>query len=130
MKNILFVLLIIQFSCVSYKRCKEKFSTIVDSVKIEIPVEVRVPKDSISIRYITDTLKHTIIKEQGRAKVFIYKDSIFTEVRVICKDSIIYLTKTIQVPVSQKYENEKIPWWIWLVLSMAGIVVIFAIFKR
>lgn len=129
MKSLILVLLLLT-SCVTYKRCKEKFSTVVDSVTIELPVEVKIPKDSISLRYINDTLRHTIIREQGRAKIIIHRDSIFTEVRVICKDSIIYISKTIKVPVAQKYEDQATPWWMWLVLGMAGILVGFAIFKR
>lgn len=118
------------WSCVSYRRCKEKFSTVVDSVTVMVPVEVRIPKDSLSLRYVTDTLRHTIVERQGRAQVIIRRDSIFTTVKVICKDSTIYIEKEVLVPVTQNYEPNKTPIWVWFALGGAGLLLTLSLIRR
>lgn len=97
----LFLLILSVFlltSCASYKRCQVKFATtLTDSVKVNVPVSVIVPRDSVVTSFKTDTTYLYKEIQQGRAKIIVERTHTITTVQARC-DSVI-ITKTIRVKV-------------------------------
>jgi hypothetical protein len=88
---LMIVLSLLLTCCTTYRKCTRKFGVVTDSVTV--PVMVVIPRDSIMINYLTDTLKitDTITRTDGRAEVIVYRDSVRTYIKAVCKDSFIYL---------------------------------------
>jgi len=65
-------------SCMTYRKAKSKYAkTVTDTVRISKEVILRIPKDSVKYRFITDTVPFYDEVRQGRATVKIeYKDKI------------------------------------------------------
>ncbi len=85
-------------SCASFKRCQQKFgSTVTDSVRIQVPVSVIVPRDSVVTSFLTDTTYLYKEIQQGRAKVIVERTNTVTTVQAKCDT--VTVTKLVPVKV-------------------------------
>jgi hypothetical protein len=107
--TILLLLLSMLLSCcTTYRRCSRKFASLSqDTITLTVPVIV--PKDSVTISYLTDTLKitDTIYSQSGRARIKVYRDTIKTYVECDCEDTIIQVP--VKCPPVVKFTKE--PWF-------------------
>lgn len=90
-------------SCVTYKRCQQKFgeNAVTDSVKVTVPVSVLVPRDTVITSFVTDTTYLYKEVQQGRAKVIVERTHSITTVQAKCDTVTIIKKVPIKVPGPQ-----------------------------
>ena len=101
MRNLAFLLLLLCSSCASYKRCVKKFgNTVTDTVTVNVPVLVAIPRDSVVIQTRTDTTYFVKESQQGRARVRLERTPTTTTASATCDSIIIERRVPVRVPVS------------------------------
>lgn len=136
--KLLFYILFISFSivsCVTYQKCKDKFGVKTDSTYITLRDTVRIPKDSLVTVFKTVDSKRIIdtIIRQGRVTVRYKQTPVLTYIRADCDTVTRYLSRTIKIPVANKFGVNpfyKRGFWIVLILLIIIITLIYYVFSR
>lgn len=119
-------------SCASYKRCRDKFATTVtDSVRVQVPVSVLVPRDSVVMSFVTDTTYFHKEIQQGRAKVIVERTNQITTVQAECDTVTIIKQVPVKVPVQTLWGVA--PWYKTAFQFTAGalaVLVLIFVFSR
>jgi hypothetical protein len=114
------------FSCKTFRKLPK---TQIDTLRVIY--EKTIPKDSVSIRVINDTLRHTIIEKQGRATIILEKQKEYIQATAIC-DTIL-IRDTLKVLTEKYILQEQKPQtsnWIWIYGALLlAIIAIAAIFR-
>lgn len=86
-------------SCMSYRKAKNRYAkTVTDTIRISKEVILKIPKDSVQYRFITDTIPFYDEVRQGRATIKVqYRDRVVT-VKADCDSASKSETVTLKVP--------------------------------
>lgn len=93
------VIALVLNSCMTYRKAKAKYAhTYTDTVRISKEVILKIPKDSVQYRFITDTIPFYDEIRQGRATVKVsYKDRI-VKIKADCDSATVSETVTLKAP--------------------------------
>ena len=122
------LLLLAVCSCVTLRKCEEKFSRSAVTDTLYMTVSRTVPRDSTilvtktNVHFDTITTRIVEISKQGRATVTLIREPVNTTVLAECDSVVVVQRVPYQVDVIRTFGVS--PWWKWAGIVSGGLLLL------